>query len=142
MLIPEGATTVTVPDRTVITSPESNGCTNSFGGVYPQDLTAGNVMRQRGNFVVTVDAATTTVNAVPRAHQHRRRGGGVATGATGTGFYCGSRYEWSEFERTESRALFKTAARRSLLGWVVGSASGYQYADCVGHRPIFRPDDQ
>ena len=142
VLIPEGATQVTVPDGTVITSPESNGCTTTVGDVYPRDLTSPmgvpNVMRQRGNFTVSVGSATTTINSVPREHHHS----GVAVGVTGTGFYCGRRYDWSEFAPDENRALFMTASRVSMIGWVWVDADGQQIAHCTGYRPIFRPADQ
>ena len=142
VVVPEGATTVTVPDGTVITSPESDGCTTSFGSSYPQDLTSPggipNLMRQRNNYVVTVGAATTTITAVPIEHQH----GSTATGVTGTGFYCGRHYRWSEFETDENRPLFITAARHSLIGWVYVDSAGQQVASCNNHRPIFRPADQ
>ena len=61
---------------------------------------------------------------------------------TSTGFTCGGRlYTWSEFEPDETRPLFLTAARRSLMGWVRVS-TGQQVAQCAAGRIMERPANQ
>ena len=106
-------------------------CELGAGVPVPQ----GGTIYLSANFTATV--ASGTIYSQP--HQHP---GGTAGGATGTGFYCGRRYEWSEFPPDESRPLFAAASRRSLLGWVWADAGGQQVAACAGHPPIFRPPGQ
>ena len=69
------------------------------------------------------------MRSVAKEHHHSS----TAVGVTGTGFYCGRHYRWSEFERDENRPLFITAARRSLIGWVYVDSTGQQVASCTNH---------
>ena len=132
VVVPEGATTVTVPGGTTFTIAQIVGCTDHVGGIRAQ----GEPLTILNSLTATV--ASATITSIPREHQH----GGVAVGVTGTGFYCGRRYDWSEFAPDENRALFITASRVSLIGWVWVDADGQQIAHCTGHRPIFRPSNQ
>ncbi len=125
--IPDGAATVIIPAGTILTPTET--CRDSF----TYNIPVGHRLTLIGNFTATV--ASATITSIPREHPHS----GVATGVTGTGFYCGRRYDWSEFAPDEARALFITASRVSLIGWVWVDADGQQIAHCTGHRPIFRP---
>ena len=128
--VPEGADTVTIPGGTTFTLAQTT-CSYNIGiRAQGESLTIVNDL--------TATVASATITSVPREHQH----GGVAVGVTGTGFYCGRRYDWSEFAPDENRALFITASRVSLIGWVWVDADGQQIAHCTGHRPIFRPADQ
>ena len=108
-----------------------NNCMSQGGWT----LTAGTPLYNVGSF--TINVADATVHNHPN-HRHQTS----ARGVTGTGFYCGRRYDWSDFAPDENRPLFLTASRRSLMGWVYVSSDGRQVADCAGHRLIFRPDDQ
>ena len=101
-------------------------------GLY---LTAGQLLYSVGSF--TINVADATFHIHPN-HRHQTS----ARGVTGTGFYCGRRYEWSDFAPDEDRPLFMTAARRSLMGWVYVTSSEQQVADCAGYRLIFRPSGQ
>ena len=98
-------------------------------------LTAGQPLFNTGSFTITLADATFHIHPNHR-HQTSQRG------ATGTGFYCGRRYEWSDFAPDADHPLFLTAGRRSLMGWVYVTSDGQQVADCAGYPLIFRPADQ
>ena len=128
--VPQGATTVTAPAGTVVTFTEQ--CLTTFG-----DNRNNGEQDPLWNSITLV-VAQATIRSVAIEHHHSS----TATGVTGTGFYCGRHYRWSEFERDEDRPLFITAARRSLIGWVYVDSSGQQIASCNNHAPIFRRADQ
>ena len=134
--IPEGATTVTILAGTSLAPTESGGCGIQYGIIFPPSPSNPNLtsITLRNNLVVQLSNAS--VSTYAKSHGHS------APYATGTGFYCGRLYSWSEFEPGESRPLFLTAARHSLMGWVVADSSGQQRAQCAGGRPIFRPDSR
>ena len=128
--IPDGATSVTVPAGYNIRMVQG-GCVSGGGWT----LNAGQFLYNVGSF--TINVADATVHNHPN-HRHQTS----QRGATGTGFYCGRRYDWSDFAPDEDRPLFLTAGRRSLMGWVYVSSDGRQVADCAGYRLIFRPVGQ
>ena len=135
--IPEGATTVTIPAGTSLAPTEAGGCGIGFSTIFPPAVPNPQQtdIRVRNNLVAQLSNASARTYA--KSHGHS------TAYATGSGFYCGRRlYSWSEFEPGESRPLFLTAARRSLMGWVVAGSNGQQSAQCAGGRSIFRPDNQ
>lgn len=135
---PEGEDTVTVPGETVFQMATAT-CTDHVGA-NRADATVNAEYRSKiiPRYAWTANAASATITAVPIEHQHSS----VATGVTGTGFYCGRHYDWSDFAPDEDRPLFLTRARRSLIGWVYVDSIGQQVVKCTAHRPIFRPADQ
>ena len=135
--IPDGATTVTIPAGTRLDPTEAGGCGIQFSQIFPPAVPNPQQthITLRNNLVVQLSNASTRTYAQPHGHS--------TAYATSSGFYCGRRlYSWSEFEPGESRPLFLTAARRSLMGWVVAGSNGQQSAQCAGGRSIFRPVNQ
>ena len=128
--IPDGVTSVTVPAGYRVTVAQSS-CVSGLGWTVTEGQSLWNI----GSFTINV-ADATFHNHPNHRHQTSQRG------ATGTGFYCGRRYDWSDFAPDADRPLFLTAGRRSLMGWVYVSSDGRQVADCAGYPMIFRPDGQ
>ena len=184
ILVPEGATTVTIPGGNTFSLKDTGCKVDEFQGVTFSKTAGGNELTNvrrsyptstSGDFDIDLTSAFVAYRYVDQAHEHAaveepgegsgdgnggsgngngnggsgngsgngRRSGGVMTGVTGLGFYCVRHYAWRDIARDASFPIFlNPAARRSLVGWVFADAGGGQVALCVGHRPIFRPDDQ
>ena len=140
ILVPHGATSITVPAGHAFALDEAN-CTalENQGHQIPQG-DSGLDLFNVGSFTIDLTAdGLHRLHTELAAHEHES---GVAAGVTGTGFYCGRQYYWSDIAADAEFSIFKTAARRSLIGSVYLDSDGSQIVKCVGHRLIFRPDDQ
>ena len=187
ILVPNGATTVTIPGGNTFSLKDAHCKVDELQGVRFSKTADGNELTNvrrsyptstSGDFDIDLSSTFVSYRYVDEVHEHAaveegagegsgdgnggngnggsgsgsggngngsgngRQSGGVMTGVTGLGFYCVRHYAWRDIARDASFPIFLTAARRSLVGWVFADASGGQVALCVGHRPIFRPDDQ
>ena len=124
--IPERATTVTIPNGTQLRLAEPR-CFTSNNSVT---ISGGTQSFIKSSVTANLSHASARIHEVPHSHS--------ATYATGTGFFCGRLYRWSDFQPGESRPLFLTAARRSLMGWVWVDSVGQQVVQCSGGPPIPR----
>ena len=144
LVVPEAARTIIIPrgtPMTVDTSVETNGC-------FAPPLVWLNVTSITNHGVTVIAQGDTAHDVVAYLDDPSARFDGEPHNAhstsrpTSTGFTCDGRlYQWSEFEPYETRPLFLTAARRSLMGWVWVSP-GQQLAQCAAGRIMERPADQ
>ena len=142
--IPEASQTVVIPrgtPMTVDTTVETNGCFVRYNVWL-------NVTSITNDGVTVIAQARTGADVVAHVDDPNARFDGephnthTTSLPTSTGFTCGGRlYTWSEFEPDETRPLFLTAARRSLMGWVWVSA-GQQLAQCAAGRIMERLANQ
>ena len=174
ILVPYGATTVTIPGGNTFSLKDTECTPDELQGEGIPKTADGNELTNvrrsyptstSGDFDIALTSAFVKYRYVDHEHAeveegtgegsgdgnggsgnggngNGRRSGGVMTGVTGLGFYCVRHYAWRDIAADASFPIFMTAQRRSLVGWVFAHASGQQVALCVGHRPIFRPDDQ
>lgn len=126
---------MSIPSGTVLQLGEPT-CWTSNSGLTLGNVYSGQVLRGilTSNLTATVAHASARIHEAPHAHS--------VTYVTGTGFFCGRLYRWSDFQPGESRPLFLTAARRSLMGWVWVDSVGQQVVQCSGGPAIARPSGQ